>query len=335
MLDALVLQRAVDVVGAEVQRHRGRLLAQRHPVRLDVREVVEEQPPGGDRLQRIRGRCLARHELRGRRLVGEGNEGDEPAGGVLLLAQPQQVVDALGQRLDVAVQHRGVRLDAERVRDAVDLAPPLGIGLARVLEQLREPRREDLGAAAGHGAKPGRLQPRQRVLRLDLPAPPEVIDLGRGERLDLHLGMRGVDGLDHPLVVLERPVGMVAAHDVHLAGLVTHHRHHVLDRVLVGAGLAGLAREAAEGAREDADVGRRDVAVDDEVHAITLAPGLDVIGHAPDAEEVVRLEEGEAVLAAQALARADLVPDGLEPAVTESHGMSPRPARARRSGWSV
>src|SRR5439155_3354223 len=102
-----------------------------------------------------------------------------------------------------------------------------------------------------------------------------------------------------------------------------------------GAGLAGLAREAAEGAREDADVGRRDVAVDDEVHAITLAPGLDVIGHAPNAQEVVGLEEGEAVLAAQALARADPVPDGLETAVTESHGTSPRPACARRSGWSI
>src|SRR6267143_6778792 len=161
--------------------------------------------------------------------------------------------------------------------------------------------------------------------KISAPAPPEVIDLGRGERLDLHLGMGGVDGLDHPLVVLERPVGMVAAHDVHLAGLVTHHRHHVLDRVLVGAGLAGLAREAAERAREDADVGRRDMAVDDEVHAITLAPGLDVIGHAPDAEEVVGLQEDEAVLAAQALARTDLVPDRLEPDIAEAHGQQSRP----------
>src|SRR5439155_1679435 len=115
---------------------------------------------------------------------------------------------------------------------------------------------------------------------------------------------------------------------------ISHHRSGSGLPVYLSS-LAGLAREAAEGAREDTDVGRRDVAVDDEVHAITLAPGLDVIGHASDAEEVVGLEEGEAVLAAQTLARAHLVPNGLEPAVTESHGMSPRPACARRSGWLV
>src|SRR5207245_676239 len=95
-------------------------------------------------------------------------------------------------------------------------------------------------------------------------------------------------------------------------------RHHVLDRVLVGAGLARLAREAAEGAREHADVGGRDVPVDDEVDAVALAPGLGVIGHAPYPQEVVALEQGETVLAAQALARADLVPDGLEPAIREA-----------------
>src|SRR5206468_1120070 len=141
---------------------------------------------------------------------------------------------------------------------------------------------------------------------------------GRGERLDLHVRMRGVDGLDHALVILERPLGMMASHDVHLASLVAHHRHHVLDRVLVGAGLARLAPEATEGARQHADVRGRDVAIDDEVDAVALAAGLDVIRHAPDPEQVVGLEERRAVLAGQALARADLVPDRLEPAIAET-----------------
>src|SRR2546425_765429 len=47
VLDALVLERAVDVVGPEVQRDGRRVLAQRHPVRLDVGEVVEEQAGRG------------------------------------------------------------------------------------------------------------------------------------------------------------------------------------------------------------------------------------------------------------------------------------------------
>ena len=59
--------------------------------------------------------------------------------------------------------------------------------------------------------------------------------------------------------------------------------------------------------------------VDDEVDAVALAPGLGVIGHAPDPQEVIALEQGETVLAAQTLAGADLVPDGLEPAICETH----------------
>src|SRR3972149_4190601 len=83
----------------------------------------------------------------------------------------------------------------------------------------------------------------------------------------------------------------------------TPHADDVLERVLEGAGLALLAREAAEGAGEYADVRRRDVAVDDEIGAVPLAPGLDVGGHAPDAEEGFRLDEQPAVLAAEPLAR--------------------------------
>src|SRR5207237_6979162 len=67
-------------------------------------------------------------------------------------------------------------------------------------------------------------------------------------------------------------------------------------------------------------------------HAIPLAAGLDVIGHAPDAEEVVGLEDGEAVLAAQALARAHLVPDGLEPDIAETHGQQSRPTGRSAQG---
>src|SRR3989304_1371354 len=81
-----------------------------------------------------------------------------------------------------------------------------------------------------------------------------------------------------------------------------------------------LAREAAEGAGEHTDVRRRDVAVDDEIGAVPLAPGLDVVGHAPDAEEVFRLEEQQAVLPAEPLARPHLVPHGRKTLVSQAHG---------------
>src|SRR5205814_1797594 len=229
---------------------------------------------------------------------------------VWLSAQAQRVVPALLERLAVAVEHRRVRPDAERVGEAVDLAPALGIRLARVLEERRHARGEDLGAAAGHGLEARGLEARQHLAGLQLPAPAEVVDLRRRERLDLDVGARGVERRDDPLVVLERPVGVVAAHDVDLADLVLHHADDVLDRVLEGARLAGLAREAAEGAREHADVRGRDVAIDDEVDAVALATGFRVVGHTAHAQEVVGLEEEDAVVAGEALAGQDFVPDG-------------------------
>ncbi len=145
------------------------------------------------------------------------------------------------------------------------------------------------------------MQASQRLLGLDLPAAPEVVDLGGGEGLDLHVGVGRVDGADDALVVLEGPVGMVAADDVHLAAVRLHHGHHVLDGVLVGAGLALLAREVAEATGEDAEVGRGDVAVDDEVDALALPPRLHRVGHPAHAQQVGGLEQERAVLAAEAL----------------------------------
>src|SRR5207302_116773 len=103
VLHALVLERAIDVVGAEVERDRRGRLAEEYPVRLDVREVVQEEPGRGDRPEIVGGRRRPLHEPGRPDLVGEGNEGEESAGGVLLLPETQQVIHALGQCLHVAV----------------------------------------------------------------------------------------------------------------------------------------------------------------------------------------------------------------------------------------
>src|SRR5262249_59978515 len=93
--DLFNLQRAVDVGSAEMQGDGGRLLADHDPVRLDVREVVEEEPRGGDGAQVVGGRRLARYQLGVPDLVGEGDEREEAPARVLLLAQPDEVLDAL------------------------------------------------------------------------------------------------------------------------------------------------------------------------------------------------------------------------------------------------
>src|SRR3972149_4063315 len=251
-------------------------------------------------------------------LVGERDEGQEASRAVLLFSQAQEVLHALGQGLDVAVEHRGVGADPQRVGDAVDLAPPVGVRLAGVPELLLQPAGEDLRAASGHRVKPRRLEADQGLPRAGRPPPPKVIDLRGGEGLDLYVGMLGVDGADQALVVLEGPVWVVAPADVHLPDAVLDHSQDVFDRVLEGAGLSLLPGEVAEAAGQDAQVGGIDVAVDDEEDPVADAPPLCEVGHLPDAQEVVGLEEKEAVLPGEPLARGDFLPNREEAGVPQA-----------------
>src|SRR3989442_1129734 len=54
VLDALVFEGAVHVVGAEVKGDRSRVLTEEHPVRLDVWKVVEQQARGLEAGQGLR-----------------------------------------------------------------------------------------------------------------------------------------------------------------------------------------------------------------------------------------------------------------------------------------
>ena len=204
-------------------------------------------------------------------------------------------------------------------------------------------RREKISAPPpGIECSPAFLSRVRASTRLDLPAPPEVVDLGRGEGLDLGLRPGVVDGLDQPLEVLEGPVRVMAAHDVRLAGARLDHVEHVLDRVLERALLALLAGEVTEAAGEHTDVRRVDVAVEHEEDLVAVQPGLDEVGHAAHAVEIVGREEGEPVLAGQALAGLDLLPDRVEHGIAESRwsGARRRPlttsvVRVAQTDWSV
>ena len=113
------------------------------------------------------------------------------------------------------------------------------------------------------------------------------------------------------------------ADDVDLAHLLADHPDDVLDRVLEGTVLALFPGEPAERAGEHADVRGRDVAVDDEVDAVALAARLDEVGHPPEPEEIVGLEEPEAILAAEALTGLDLLPDERQMTIGKVHESSP------------
>ena len=122
-------------------------------------------------------------------MEGERDEGEEAAGLVLLLAQPQEVVDPLLVRLDVAVEHRAVRRDAEPVRRVVREEPEVRVLLAR-RDQPAHAVGEDLGAAAGERAEPGRLQLAQHLLVREPGERRHVVDLARRVELEVHVRQR-------------------------------------------------------------------------------------------------------------------------------------------------
>ena len=96
---------------------------------------------------------------------------------VLQLAQAEDVIDAMRERLDVPVEHRRVGAHAHAVRDAMHLEVLVGGGLV-VADLATDVLVEDLGAAAGQA-----LEARRAELLEDLGVRHAVV---LREEVDLH-----------------------------------------------------------------------------------------------------------------------------------------------------
>ena len=123
---------------------------QRDPVRLDVRDVVEHQARDREHLQvggaRLEGEAAALED----RVLGmerERDEREEAARPVLLVAQPEEMLDPLLVGLDMAVEERAVRRHPEPVRGVVDVEPDVRVLLAG-RDEPPHAVGEHLGAAA-------------------------------------------------------------------------------------------------------------------------------------------------------------------------------------------
>jgi hypothetical protein len=320
MKDLLADDRALDVVGAEVQgdlRHRH---PHHDPVRLDMVDVVEEEPRHGDHLQVVRPVGVLPAALLEDgvvRVEGERDEGEEAGGLVLELAKAQPVVDPLLVGLDVAVEHRAVRRDPERVRNAVHLQPGLGVLLAGG-DEPPDAIGEDLGAAAGQRAEPRVFELAQHLLVREAREVGHVVDLARREALEVHVRHRLLQPSDDLEVVVEVHVRALAADHVDLreAGHLAL-TARVLDELFRGVrvGVLLLLRdgEGAELALHAADVRLVQVEVLDEVGVVRAASQPPrAVGELAEAEQIVGLEQRQAVLEVQALAYLDLLGDRLE-----------------------
>src|SRR5215210_644166 len=314
--DVLLDHHGPHVVRAEAERHLADLQALRHPRRLDVRHVVEVDARDSLREQVVeRGRHrLARH-LRAEPvpvvLERPRDERAKAAGLVLELPDPAHVLDALLERLDVPVHHRGGCGHAEAVRGAHDVEPLLRSRLLR-RDLVAHAIDEDLGAAARERVEARVAEPRERLVDRQLGAPRDVLHLARRERVQVDRVAR-LDRAEEVFVVRDVEVRVVAAlHEQ--PGAADRERLLDLledDRLGQQVALARVARAAVEGAEvavRVADVRVVEVSVDDERDPRRVALAVaDLVGDAADGHEVAAAEELECVLVGDAVTRASLL----------------------------
>src|SRR5688500_7112360 len=100
----------------------------------------------------------------------------------------------------MAVQHRAIGADAERMCTTMHIEPLLGRELA-LRDRGAHALREHLCAAAGHRLEAGIAQPNKYILNRCLLDAGEVRNLDCGERLDLDTRVTLLETADQILVV--------------------------------------------------------------------------------------------------------------------------------------
>ena len=228
--------------------------------------------------------------------------------------------------LDVAVQHRRIRANAQPVRNAVHLDPVFGVELL-LGDGRAHALAEHLGAAAGQRVEPGIAKRDEHIVIGHLLDARDVRDLDRGERLDVHIGVALLQSAEHLGVVLEPCAHVEPAHDVELAHVRIRGglRVHLIHRVAIRPGFLGQPRVRAEDARlaKDADVGRIDVLVRGEVHDLPCFASFAAFARCPTPS---RSGVSKSVRPSAALSR---VPDATFAPIARSAGSLS--ARRRRS----
>ena len=185
--DVFLDHQAAHVVGAVEQRKLADLEALRDPARLDVGNVVEIEPRYRLRLQileRTRRRDVGHVGVVG--LKRPADERREAVRFVLQLADAFEMLDAFGQRFDVAEHHRRRADAAQFVPDSHHIEPVVGQHFA-ASHLLANAIDQNLAAAARQTAQAGGFESRQHFAKRQLADLREVMNLRRAEAVDIDL----------------------------------------------------------------------------------------------------------------------------------------------------
>src|SRR5689334_12083012 len=264
--DVFFHHEGAEVIGPEPEGHLADLRTHGDPRRLDVRDVVQHDtrdclgPEVGDRVG-----LLEVLELRVLRLQRPADEGGKPSGARLDLADAEQVLDPVGQRLAEPIHHGHGRLEPEAMRGLHHLEPAVGAGFL-LRDAIADLLDEDFTAPTRDRIEACRRELADHLFDRHPEASREEIDLGGREPVDVDRVVP-LDVAHQVEVPLERDVGVVPAldEDLHPADgfELVDLAADLLERQHVSLGVLRPTVERAELAVRDADIRVVDVPVDD------------------------------------------------------------------------
>ncbi len=306
----VMIHRPVQIVRPVPEGELGDLRGDHDPKGLDVGKVIQKEAGHGD-LPEILLPCGDRDmpELGPGGVEGQGYETLKPFGLVLELPDVEQVFDLFLHRLNMAIEHGGVRLEACTVDLSRYLKPPLVVQFGPK-EFLMDPLTEDLGPTPRNTGEAGTLEILQDVTERLFRRSGNLGQLNHGKGLDLSIRTGRPDRLEDVQIILVRELRVDPRHHVDLADdlivVCVEAGDDFIRTEDVAPGIPGRGVEGAELAQFITDVGVIDVEVPDVVRGIPAHPLPDPIGQETHSGEVWRLVETEAVLVRQALAFQDL-----------------------------
>ncbi len=234
------------------------------------------------------------------------NEGRKAAGAILKLPKTEQMLDALLDGFDVAVQQGGVGDDAFAVQRLGDLQPAVAADFIGI-QFPPDPLAQHLRAAAGHHAQTGLLERPNGSGQPQAAQLGHVVDFHRREGLDGRLGPHEPGGADHVQIILKREAWIDAAHDMDFPDGVGGSLQQPLPHVEDVQGerpfpTVGIPAEGAEPALIPADVGVVQVLILDEEGPVAVPSSAIPVGQATHANDIRRFEQNDPVLRPQSFA---------------------------------
>ena len=191
------------------------------------------------------------------------------------------------------------------MRNAMDVEVAIGAAFV-VTDLLAHALGKHLSAAARQRVE-ARLAQRDQHLLVGHPVEiGEECDLNGGEALQMDAGANALEAAQHLQVVVERQIGMQSVDDVDfgqwLVRALTQLVPRLLERHRVRAVVARLqARERAEQATRDADVGRFEPDVEVVIGARAVALLALAIGEPAKRQDIGTLEQPHSLVERQAL----------------------------------